>query len=123
MGYATYATGYRGVISRRHYRNLIGVEVVPSLYIDGKPASWRRVVHVGIVTETVREIVGLSYANANSTATVSVGSESVSLAPALTLTTGTSPVETFSREIDRFKDDSELWTVRITERSTEIQTT
>lgn len=123
MGFATYATGYRGVISRRNYRNLIGVEVVPAVYVDGKPASWRRLVHIGIVTETVREIAGLSETDANSTATVSVGSESVSLAPALTLTTGTSPVETFSREIDRSKDDSGLWTVRITERSTEIQTT
>lgn len=123
MGFATYVTGYRGVISRRHYRNLIGVEVVPSLYIDGKPASWRRLVHIGVVTETVREIAGLSETDANSTATVSVGSESVSLAPALTLTTGTSPVETFSREIDRSKDDSGLWTVRITERSTEIEST
>lgn len=120
MGFATYETGYRGEVSRRQYRTLIGVEVLPSYYLDGKPQGLRRVVTLGQVTESVKEFVGLSESDALSTATVSVGGGTASLAPALTLTTGTSPVETFSREVDRSRDDAGLWTVRITERSTEI---
>ena len=122
MGFATYATGDRGIISKRSYKTLLQAQVVPAVTVDGKPQSWWRVVAVGTVVETVREIVGLSESAAMSTATV-VGADgaSISLADAMTLSGGSNPAVTFSREVTRTKDsDSVLWTVCIHERSMSI---
>lgn len=114
MGFATYATGDRGIISKRNYKTLLQSQVVPAVTVDGKPVSWKRVLEIGEVTETVREIVGLSEADAKST-------EAEYLKDAITLSGGNNPAVTFSREVTRTKDgDSMLWTVCIHERSMEI---
>ena len=122
MGFATYATGDRGIVNKRSYKTLLQAQVVPAVTVDGKPQSWRRVVAVGTVVETVREIVGLSESDAMSTATVSgANGASIALADAITLSGGNNPAVTFSREVTRTKDgDSMLWTVCIHERSMSI---
>lgn len=122
MGFATYETGDRGIVSKRGYKTLLQAQVVPAVTVDGKPQSWWRVVAVGTVEETVREIVGLSESDAMSTATVSgADGASISLADAMTLSGGSNPAVTFSREVTRTKDgDSMLWTVCIHERSMSI---
>ena len=70
MGYATYQTGYRGEVSRREYRTLLACDIVPAVTVDGVPTSWKRIITVGNVTETVKEIVGLSYSDAHATGSV-----------------------------------------------------
>ena len=122
MGFATYATGDRGIVNKRGYKTLLQAQVVPAVTVDGVPASWKRVVAIGNVTETVREIVGLSESDAMSTATVvGAGGASISLSDVLTLSGGANPAVTYSREVTRTKDsDSVLWTVCIHERSMSI---
>lgn len=122
MGFATYATGDRGIGSKRSYKVLLQAQVVPAVTVDGVPTSWKRIVAVGTVEETVREIVGLSESDAASKATV-VGADgaSIPLADAIVLSGGNNPAVTFSREVTRTKDgDSMLWTVCIHERSMSI---
>ena len=125
MGYASYITGYRGEVSRREYQTLIACELVPAMTVDGVPTSWRRVITIGNVTETVKEICGLSYADGHATGAVTVASgTTITLAPSATYSGGSNPVETAAREIERVQDgDSLLWTVRIIERTTTIVTT
>ena len=123
MGFATYETGDRGIVNKRSYKTLLQAQVVPAVTVDGKPVSWKRIVAIGNVTETVREIVGLSESDAMSTDTV-VGADgaSISLSDALTLSGGANPAVTYSREVTRTKDgDSMLWTVCIHERSMSIK--
>lgn len=126
MGYATYQTGDKGIIRRREYRMLVGSEVVPAVLVDGVPTSWKRNMCIGSVTETTREISGLSYADAHSTGTVTCADGStVGLSGAASFTSGGNPLETYSREIERFRAfaGSKLWTVRITERNTSYSVT
>ena len=96
MGYANFTTGYRGIIAKREYRTLIACEIVPAVLVDGVPTSWKRVLTIGKVTETVKEYVGLSSTNANATGT---SSGATNLTSSLTLSSGSNPVETSSREI------------------------
>ena len=115
MGYASYESGYRGIVQEREYNTLLAVDIVPAVIVDGKPTSWRRNVWVGAVVETVKEVVGLSYSLAHSR-TASVGG--VTLSSATTYSSGSNPIETYSRQIERIKDgDSDLWSVRIIERT------
>lgn len=125
MGFASYQSGYRGEVSRREYRTLLGCEIVPAVLIDGQPAMWRRILAVSSVTETVVEIVGLSYAAAHATGAVAVaGGVTVTLSAASTYSGGANPVETYSRQIERVRDgDSALWIVRITERNASVEVT
>lgn len=115
MGAASYVTGYRGVVQQREYQTLLVVEMIPTLFVEGKPTSWRRSIWVGDVVETVKEVVGLSYDDAHSTSATVGG---VTLSSETAYSDGTNPVETYSRQIERVKDgDSDLWSVRIIERS------
>lgn len=125
MGYATYQTGYRGEVSRREYRTLLACDIVPAVTVDGVPTSWKRIVTVGNVTETVKEIVGLSYSDAHATGSVTVATgTSITLERDATYSSGDNPVETYAKEIERVQDgDSMVWTVRIIERTTTIVTT
>lgn len=122
MGYATVSAGYRGIVQQRDYNTLLAVEVVPTQMVDGKPTAWKRSVWVGEVTETVREVVGLSEADAFSTTNKveadSNGNGGIPFTRAVTYSSGTGAFETYSRTIERTKDgDSNLWTVRLIERS------
>lgn len=125
MGFASYQSGYRGEVSRREYRTLLGCEIVPAVLIDGKPASWWRIVAVSSVVETVVEIVGLHDADAHATGAVAVADGvTVTLSAASTYSGGANPVETYSRQIERVRDgDSALWIVRITERNASVEVT
>ena len=125
MGCASYQTGWRGEVSRREYRTLLGCEIVPAVLIDGQPAMWRRIVAVSSVTETTCEIVGLGYDAAHATDTVTVANGvTVTLSAAATYSGGANPVETYSRQIERVRDgDSDLWIVRITERNASVEVT
>lgn len=115
MGCASYESGYRGIVQQREYNTLLAVDIVPAMYVDGKPTSWWRNVWVGAVVETVKEVVGLSYDSAHSTS-ASVGG--VTLSRETTYSDGDNPIETYSRQIERTKDgDSGLWSVRIIERT------
>lgn len=115
MGFATYATGDRGIVSKRSYKTLLQAQVVPAVTVDGKPVSWKRIVAIGNVTETVREIVGLSESDAEN-------AKSLYSKPDYVLSGGDNPAVTYSREITSTKDgDSMLWTVCIHERSMEIE--
>ena len=122
MGYATFRTGDRGIVSKRSYKVLLRAQVVPSVSVNGVPTSWKRVVSIGSVTETVREFVGLSESDANSTGDVtSADGSKVSLKDSLVLSSGSDPVATYTREINRVKDgDSTMWTVSVHERSMAI---
>ena len=114
MGFATYATGDRGIVSKRNYKTLLQAQVVPAVTVDGKPVSWKRIVAIGNVTETVREIVGLSESDAEN-------AKSLYSKPDFVLSGGDNPAVTYSREITSTKDgDSMLWTVSIHERSMSI---
>lgn len=113
MGYATSATGDRGIVSKRSYKVLLQAQVVPAVIVDGVPTSWKRVVAIGHVTETVREIVGLSESGAEIVAKT--------YPDTLTLSGGANPVATFSRETSVSKDgDSTMWTVSVHERSMSV---
>lgn len=115
MGYATYGSGYRGIVQVREYNTLLAVDIVPALIVDGKPTSWWRNVWVGEVVETVREIVGLSYAMAHEK---NASIDGIPLSKETKYSSGDNPIETYSRQIERTKDgDSDLWTVRIVERT------
>ena len=104
---------------------LVASEVLPAVTVDGVPTSWQRILTIGNVTETVKEIVGLSKADAFSTNTVTVATgETVTLSGATTYTSGNTPLETYSREIERYRENpnSSLWNVRVIERTTTYTT-
>lgn len=115
MGYASVSAGYRGIVQQRDYNTLLAVEVVPTTMVNGKPTAWKRSVWVGLVKEKVREIVGLSRDDAFDT-TNKV--DDVPFTASIAYSSGTGAFETYSRTIERTKDgDSNLWTVRLIERS------
>ena len=123
MGYATYATGDRGIVRQREYRTLIGSELVAAVIVDGVPTSWWRQMLIGTVVEKTREIVGLSKADAHNTGTVTLADgSSVTLSCATTFTGGENPLETYSREIERTPVmGTKFWTLRISERVTNYE--
>ena len=120
MGYATYSAGYKGIVRERGYKSLIACDVVPAVLVDGVPTSWKRVITTAVITETVKEFVGLSYSDAHDTGE----HEGVTFSPAVTYSSGDNPIETYSREVERLPDgDSMCWTVRITEKSATLEVT
>ena len=120
MGYASYSAGYKGIVREREYKSPIASDIVPAILLDGVPISWKRVITTALVTETVKEFVGLSYSDAHDTGT----HEGVTFSSAVTYSSGDNPIEAYSREVERLPDgDSMCWTVRITEKSATLEVT
>lgn len=55
-----YYTGSGVVVSRSATPVCHAVEMVPSYYLDGVPAAFRRVVYTGVQTETVTRFAGVA---------------------------------------------------------------
>lgn len=118
MGYATTATGYRGIVGSQQSVQCLGINVSKSLDSDGNIILEVRTPVVARTSETVKEYVGLSSTDANGYGPpVAEGYGAGLFVPwAIIDATGTTPFVSYERQVTK-KREGGLWSVTVTERS------
>ena len=118
MGWINTASDSANIVtSERRYSQCLVSELVPTLFVDGKPVSWRRQVVILNTSETVTEKRGLT-----KSAVDALLANDTNWQNAVTVQgTGSGTWESFSRTVEaRLANPAAGWTVEKVEKSSSI---
>lgn len=118
---ASLANYFVGRILRSEYAQAVGMEQIPTYYMDGVPMGWHYVVYKADFVEDVFEFIGVPASLKDSTGTVTVtdvgGTQyTVSLDKAVTVQ-GLAMFETMSNRVQRIRMSPHLWRIVVTHRT------
>ena len=119
---ATISECFCGKVEEREYSQIIGVEMVPAVYVDGKPTSWRRNLAIAKTTEQIFRFEGLTDSQAHTASAVTVtdvSGSSYTVPMAGSVTDGSSGTAAFEKEsvsVSRRRISPHLWEVVVVRR-------